>query len=265
MRRAFNLLEYWRYRSDERAICRHMDLILAASARDRDTMQGWSDTPDCCVVPNGVDSDYFALSGNTPVREQPGSIVFTGSMHYAPNAEAMLSFTATTWPLIRQQVPDATLTIVGPKPPPEILKLGSLPNVTVAGFVPDLRPYLSAAQVVVAPLHIGGGTRLKILEAMAMERAIVSTSVGCEGLEVEPGRHLVVADDPHEFAAAVAHLLSAPQRREAIGREGRSLVEDLYDWRAVGRQMEGAIKASLARQETLYTHRLDPSQAHRAS
>lgn len=240
VRRAYNLLEYWKYRSDEQDICRAAQLILATSARDREAMQRWGDMPPCVVIPNGVDTDYFfAPKGEEDVRE--GRVVFTGSMHYAPNTEAMLYFVTEIWPLIRQQAPDATLSIIGGAPPPEIVRLGELPHVSVAGSVPDVRPYLASAQVVVAPLRIGGGTRLKILEAMATGRAIVSTTIGCEGLDVENGRHLLVADDPGEFAARVVELLHDPQQRTALGQEGRRLVENAYDWRVLGARLEAAL------------------------
>lgn len=247
IRRAYNLLEYWRYRSDEERICRAADLILATSTHDRDAMRSWGRVPPCTVVPNGVDTSYFAPMEDGDGGDQPASLVFTGSMHYAPNTEAMLYFAAEIWPLIQQQAPEVSLKIVGGAPPAEIRQLADLPNVTVTGSVPDVRPYLANAQVIVAPLRIGGGTRLKILEAMAMGRAIVSTSIGCEGLEVQNGRHLLVADEPSEFATRVTELLRDPARRADLGREGRRLVEERYDWRALGAQMEAALHELLDR------------------
>jgi sugar transferase (PEP-CTERM/EpsH1 system associated) len=245
VRRAYNLLEYRKYRADEQRICREADLILAVSARDREVMTTWSGSAPCVVVPNGVDTEYFSPVDHQNDDCQLANVVFTGTISYSPNTEAILYFAAEIWPLIAQQVPEAALQIVGSGPPAEVLKLARLPHVTVTGTVPDVRPYLAAAQVVVAPLRIGGGTRLKILEAMAMARPVVSTSLGCEGLDVQDEVHLLVADDPGSFAAAAAGLLRNPARRAAMGREGRRLVESSYDWRAVGRVAERAVRELL--------------------
>jgi sugar transferase (PEP-CTERM/EpsH1 system associated) len=241
-RRTFNLLEYWKYRPQERRICREADLILAVSARDRDVMLSWGGRTPCIVIPNGVDTDYFRPAEGRNEGQPLSKIVFTGTMSYSPNTEAMLYFAAEVLPLIQEQAPEVALQIVGSRPPPEVQKLAKLPRVTVTGAVPDVRPYLADARVVIAPLRIGGGTRLKILEAMAMARPVVSTAAGCEGLEVQDGTHLLVADEPAAFAAAVLELLRDPNRRAAMGREGRRLVEERYDWYALGRRTEQALQ-----------------------
>lgn len=240
-RRALNRLDYWKYRSDERRICRRAAAVLAVSERDREIMQGWGGIKSSLVIPNGVDVREFVPPASRDVGEQPGRVLFTGPLHYAPNAEAMLYFGSEIWPLVRQQAPHAQLTIVGANPPREIMHLGQSPGVTVTGFVPDVRPYLAQAQVVVAPLRIGGGTRLKILEALAMCRAVVSTSLGCEGLDVVDGRHLLVADEPQAFAARIVELLLNPTRRNELGRRGRALVEESYDWRPAGGRLAATI------------------------
>jgi len=241
LRRGYNLLEYWKYSSDERRICREMDLILATSTRDCETMRNWRDVPACVVIPNGVDTSYF-VPDERKNDQLHRTVLFTGTMNYSPNVEAMLYFVGDIWPLIQECLPAAALQIVGRAPPPEIMRLAQLSNVAVLGSVPDVRPYLTAAQVVVAPLRIGGGTRLKILEAMAMARAVVSTSLGREGLEVQDGRHLLVADDPRAFAESVCELLSNSTRRAEIGQEGRQLVQESYDWSALGLRMEEALR-----------------------
>lgn len=242
VRRVYNLLEYWKYHSDERRICRNAGLLLATSRRDCETMLSWGDVPRCVVIPNGVDSTYFSPMENGEDSPKRVTVLFTGTMDYSPNTEAMLYFVGQIWPLIREKVPEASLQIVGRSPPPAIVKLDAFADVEVTGSVPDVRPYLAASQVVVAPLRIGGGTRLKILEALAMARAVVSTSLGCEGLELQNGQHLLVADDPVDFASSVASLLRDPARREMIGAEGRHLVEGLYDWQALGTRMEEVLR-----------------------
>jgi sugar transferase (PEP-CTERM/EpsH1 system associated) len=240
LRRLYNTVEYWKYRSREVRVCRRADLILATSGRDRESMVQWGDLPPCVVIPNGVDTQYFSPVDETD-GEQPPSIVFTGTMSYAPNTEAMLYFAAEIWPLVQDAAPGAALQIVGQRPPPAVVQLGERPGITVTGAVADVRPYIAAAQVVVAPLRIGGGTRLKILEAMAMGRAVVSTSLGCEGLEVRNGRHLMVADEPRAFADRVIELLEDPARRTELGHQARQLVERSYDWDALGRHMQNAV------------------------
>jgi glycosyltransferase involved in cell wall biosynthesis len=247
LRRAYNWLEYVKYRADEQQICRSASLIMSVSELDRRAMQSWGGLPPCVVIPNGVDTTYFTPDMGTHEAEQSAGVVFTGTMNYSPNVEAMLYFADQIWPLIRTQVPGATLSIVGHAPPREILQLSDLPNVTVTGSVPDVRPYLGAAQVVVVPLRIGSGTRLKILEALAMGRAVVSTSLGYEGLDLEEGRHLLVADEPAAFAARVTELLRDPARRAALGREGRRQVEETYDWRVIGLRLEATLRELVAR------------------
>lgn len=242
LRRAYNWLAYLRFLPDERQICRNAHLILATSEADRAVMEAWGNLPPCIVVPNGVDSAFFSPMQDRPETVRSTGIVFTGSMHYSPNAEAMLYFVREIWPLIQERVPGVTLRIVGGDPPIEIQRLGQLPNISVAGYVTDIRPHIESAQVVVAPLRFGGGTRLKIVEALSMGRAVVTTSLGCEGLEVEDGCHLLIADEPAEFASRVVELLQDPTRRSALGLEGRRLVETRYDWHAIGLHMEATLR-----------------------
>ena len=245
LRRAYNRLEYLRYRSDERRVCAAADLILAASGRDREEMLSWGGMPTCLVIANGVDTTYFA-----PVEERGGeahgpSVVFTGTMNYSPNIEAVLFFASQIWPDVVARVPSATLEIVGQSPPPEVLALRRNPGINVTGFVPDVRPYLAGAGAVVAPLRIGGGTRLKILEAMAMGKPVVSTTLGCEGIEVQNGRHLMIADDAGDFADRVVGVLNDQEGYRRMGQEGRRLVEEQYDWGALSKRMEEGIRALL--------------------
>lgn len=239
VRRAYNLLEYARFRADERRICRGADLLLATSALDREVMEAWGDLPPCVVIPNGVDTTYFAPQPE--VAEVPNRLVFTATMNYGPNAEAAIHFATHIWPRVRAAIPDATLKIVGHGPPAPVRQLGQRPGITVTGSVPDVRPYLASAQAVVVPLRIGGGTRLKIVEALAMAKPVVTTTLGAEGLAVEPGRHLLIADDPDAFASDVIALLRDPAQRASLAHAGRALVEERYDWSAIGAQLDDAL------------------------
>ena len=166
-------------------------------------------------------------------------------MDYYPNVHAVLFFAQKIWPLIRAQIPTATWHIVGKNPLPEVQNLAELAGVTITGSVPNMHPYLAEAQVAIAPLLIGGGTRLKILEGLAMQKAIVSTSLGCEGLAITAGKHLIVADEPEAFAREVIALLNNPERRSLLGSTGRALVESEYSWERCGASLLEILKNHL--------------------
>jgi sugar transferase (PEP-CTERM/EpsH1 system associated) len=220
--------------------CRHANLVVVTSERERILLQHSLPTTTIAVVSNGVDVEMFRSDGYT--QEKSHQIIFTGTMDYYPNNEAVLFFAQCCWPLIRAQVPDATWLIVGKKPSAEVQRLAELPGVTVTGQVPDVRPYLASSAVAIAPLRIGSGTRLKILEALAMQKAVVSTSIGCEGLALVPGKHLLVEDQPEMLARAVVTLLQDVEKRQALGEAGRSLVEAEYSWEWCGNQLLAALE-----------------------
>ncbi len=220
--------------------CRHANLVLMTSERERILLQHSLPKTAIAVVPNGVDVEMFRSDGYT--QEKSHQIIFTGTMDYYPNTEAVLFFAQCCWPLIRAQVPDATWLIVGKKPSAEVQRLAELPGVTVTGQVPDVRPYLASSAVAIAPLRIGSGTRLKILEALAMQKAVVSTSIGCEGLALVPGKHLLVEDQPEMLAHAVVTLLQDVEKRQALGEAGRLLVEAQYSWEWCGTQLLAALE-----------------------
>jgi sugar transferase (PEP-CTERM/EpsH1 system associated) len=235
VRKWYNRLESSLLKPVEIERCRKADAVLVTSERDKRSLQSMLPGSVIEVVPNGVDIAMF--DGHYATQELPGRIVFTGSMEYYPNVHATLFFAQRCWPLIRVQVPNATWQIVGKNPLPEVQRLAELPGVTVIGTVPDVRPYLSSAAVAIVPLLIGSGTRLKILEALAMRKAVVSTSVGCEGLSVVPGEHLVVADEPEAFAQAVVTFLKNQEMRKTFGNAGRELVVAAYSWEQCGSQL----------------------------
>jgi sugar transferase (PEP-CTERM/EpsH1 system associated) len=180
------------------------------------------------LVPNGVDIDHFRPP--TSPEPQAPTLVFTGAMHYPPNADAALWFCERIWPRLRSEVPELCFEIVGRDPDPRVMALGERPGVTVTGRVPDIRDHIARARCVVVPLRSGGGTRLKILEAMAMARPVVSTALGAEGLEVRSGHDILIADDAEGFATHVLDLLASPERALLLGQAGRRLVVDRYRW-----------------------------------
>ncbi|MGH2496067.1 MAG: glycosyltransferase [Ktedonobacteraceae bacterium] len=246
LRKWYNRLESRLLRPIEIERCRKADLVLTTSERDCSLLKSKLPRSVIEVVPNGVDTNIFRCNAQ---EEETGQIIFTGAMNYYPNIDAVYYFAQHCWPLIQAQIPGTTWKIVGSNPLPEVRRLAELPGVTVTGTVPDVRPYLAASAVAIAPLQIGSGTRLKILEALAMQRAVVSTSIGCEGLSVIPGKHLVVEDRPEAFAQAVVTLLNNPEMRTAYGAAGRTLVESEYSWERCGAILLRILETNLRERE----------------
>jgi sugar transferase (PEP-CTERM/EpsH1 system associated) len=233
-------------RYEQRTLAR-FDGVLAVSDADRETfarLYPGAIAQPVHVVPTGVDTEYFAPSTDpqpSAISHQPSNLIFTGSMDWLPNEDAMLYFCRDVLPAIRAEVPDVSLTIVGRTPTPAVRKLAEERGVTVTGRVDDVRPYMRDAAVYIVPLRIGGGTRLKIFEAMAMGKAVVSTTIGAEGLPVADGEHLLLADDPASFARAVVHLMRDTAHRGQIEAAARALVLARYDWSAVAGELEDAL------------------------
>jgi len=223
--------EWRKYYKHEIENCEKFDTCLTTSQRDADILSArlGSDTK-FEVIPNGVDSDFFR-----PVNQPRNTdlILFTGTISYYPNVEGILWFAKHVWPIIKQKRPSTQFCIAGKSPPSEIQTLASDPSIEVTGAVDDMRDYYAKASVVVVPLRVGGGTRLKILEAMAMEKAIVSTGVGAEGIDYTNKSDILIEDDPEAFADATIRVLSDDELRNTLQSQGRTLVERLYDWKAV--------------------------------
>jgi sugar transferase (PEP-CTERM/EpsH1 system associated) len=239
--------QYRRMLRFEGATLARFDGVLAVSDVDRDSFArlfpGAIKSP-VHVVQTGVDTDYFRPISNPHSAISNGlGLVFTGSMDWLPNEDAMLYFCRDVLPIIRAEEPAATVTIVGRAPTPAVRKLADdHAGVRVTGRVDDVRPYMGEAAVYIVPLRIGGGTRLKIFEAMAMGRAVVSTTVGAEGLPVVNGTHVAIADQPDAFAHAVVALMRDPLRRAALESAARTLVMERYDWSAVAGDLESALE-----------------------
>ena len=194
------------------------------------------------VIPNGVDvGAYMAQDVGFPNGAVPSSgdrIVFVGRMDYHANVEGVRWFCRQVWPRIRASRPTALFQIVGGYPVPAISRLARAGEIDVTGFVTDVRPYVKHASVVVVPLRVGGGTRLKILEALAMSRPVVSTTVGAEGIEAVPDRDLVIADRPEAFADEVVSLLNQMERRQTLGAAGYRFVQNQYNWERIVKDLE---------------------------
>ena len=232
------LAYYWQYRSFsafEKKICPEFSKCVCVSEEDRKRLTQICPDANTDVAPNGVDLDYFIPAEKD---EQESKLVFTGSMDWQPNEDAVLFFCEHIFPFIKAKMPDMTFYIVGSNPTDRVLRLNDIEGVTVTGFVDDVRSYIADAAVYVVPLRIGGGTRLKILQAFAMNKAVVSTSVGSEGLDVTNGYNIIVSDDPHQFADSVIQLLKDKQLRRKLGGNGRSLVQEKYDWKSIAKKLD---------------------------
>ncbi|HYG76844.1 MAG TPA: glycosyltransferase [Planctomycetota bacterium] len=225
-------LQARRMRRYEKRMCRRAHTVIAVSDVDSRAFETHYGARNCEVVPTGVDTNFFLPSSSL---RRLNNLVFTGSMDWLANQDAMQYFVRDIFPLIRQEIPNVMLSIVGRNPPPDIQKLGEQPGIAVTGTVDDIRPYVHGAKVYIVPLRIGSGTRLKLLEAMSMGKAIVSTTIGAEGLPVEHGKNIVLADDANAFAQEVVGLLRDTERREMLEENARTLVERSYSWEHVGR------------------------------
>jgi len=234
-KRALFEMEWRKVRACEADACRRADLTIAVSDDDKERLAELGAGIRAASIPTGVDTEYFKPCG---AAEVPARLVFSGSMDWHPNEDAVCYFVDTILPRIRAEAPAASFTIVGRNPSARVRELAAQSGVIVTGTIDDVRPSIGEASVYVVPLRAGSGTRIKIFEALAMGKAVVSTTVGAEGLALESGRHFLAADTPHDFATAVIRLLRDPARRQALGDEGRALVEANYSWAMVARQFE---------------------------
>jgi glycosyltransferase involved in cell wall biosynthesis len=243
-RRALIGIESMKMRRSEAEICRRAQLTLAVSETDRSMLQQIAPEARTATIPTGVDTTYFTPNGQ-PASDH--SLVFTGSLDWFPNEDAILYFLDEILPAIRAAVPDVSCTFVGRNPTERLKVATTAAGVSLTGTVDDVRPYVQKSAVFIVPLRIGSGTRLKIFEALAMGRAVVSTTVGAEGLGLEDKKHFLRADTPSEFVHAVSSLMRDPARRDALGRAARELVETHYSWPQVTHHFEAQCKQLLLR------------------
>ena len=228
----------------ESLYCSQADKVCAVSEEDARLLRDeFKLTNVVGAVPTGVDLDFFQLSA---APRTPHSLVFLGSMDWMPNIDGCGWFADEMWPLVKQKFPDATLTIVGRKPMPKVQELAARdPSIRVTGTVDDVRPHLAAGEVMVVPLRVGGGTRIKIFEAMATGIPCVSTRIGAEGLPVQHGEHIALADSPADFAHEIAALFELADRRSAFGHNARSLVEKNFGWPSINAVFERYCRATV--------------------
>jgi sugar transferase (PEP-CTERM/EpsH1 system associated) len=212
----------------EREISRAFDAVIAVSEVDAELMRKEFGIRQVYDVPTGVDTAYFKPAEGSP---NPFELVFTGSMDWMPNQDAILYFADRILPIISVAIPECSLTVVGRNPGPPLLQLGrSNPRIRVTGGVEDIRGYISRSAAYVVPIRIGGGTRLKIYEAMAMGKPVISTTIGAEGLPVRDGEELLIADEPAEFAHAVVQVLRNAQLANRLAERARAVVCEEFGW-----------------------------------
>lgn len=233
----------------ERGACCRFNQVIAVSREDCETMKSEYGARAVMDVPTGVDTDYFRPRGRTPL--EPYNLVFTGSMDWLPNEDAIQYFTRQIMPRIKRAVPGVTLTVVGRNPYPSLIELSHRdPSVIVTGRVEDVRPYMEKAAAYVVPIRIGGGTRLKIYEAMAMEKPVVSTTIGAEGLPVHDGMELLLADTAESFAEQVVRVITDEQFARELGLRAAKTVRSTFGWDRVAAIFAGICERATQTGET---------------
>jgi glycosyltransferase involved in cell wall biosynthesis len=219
----------------ERRLCPDFDVNVMTSETDAERLRALAAGARTGVVPNGVNVEYFRP---TPHHQMVADrVTFLGPTYMFPNRDAVEFFLADAWPVVKSRCATSTFHLVGKNSIADKIRFERHPGVTCHGYVPDIRPIFAETACAIVPIRVGGGTRLKILDAWAMGKAIVSTSIGCEGLETVDGGNILIRDDPTEFAAAVIRVLTDPELRESLGREGRATAEKRYAWPVIGRQL----------------------------
>lgn len=230
----------------EREMCHRFPVNVVVSEQDGQGLVSQDSRMHVHVVENGTDTEYL-----TPVsgQEEPDSLVFAGNLRWYPNVSGLEFFVDRVWPLLKPQRPGLRLTLAGREASDSFVRWASRdPAITVVPDPADIRPWVARGWVFICPILDGGGTRLKILDALAMGKAVVSTTIGCEGLRVDPGKNILVADSPSGFAAEVLRVLGSAELRQQLGAAGRALVEQQYDWRAVSHQLRRSYDCALAPQ-----------------
>jgi glycosyltransferase involved in cell wall biosynthesis len=242
VRRFYNWLEFMKFKREEISTWRGVSGCVMTSGREQEIVKTLAPSTPTIVGAHAVDVEFFSPSAQ-PVK--PDALVVAGLLRYRPNIDGAVYFVQEIFPRILAVRPDTVFYIVGAGATDELKRLENA-NVVVTGTVPDVRPYAHDASVFVVPLRMGGGTRLKVLEGLSMEKPVVSTSVGCEGIEVVHGEHLLIADDPAEFANAVLELMRNRDLAVRLGKQGRVLTEDRYKWESVVSRLEAFYDRLLA-------------------
>ena len=235
LKKAYLGIQWLKLRTFEHSAMNKFDGCVVVSEVDKELLQKMGVTSKLFVVPNGTDTKFFRPNNGEVVEN---SVLWIGHMDVHTNKDAVLYFWKEIYPILQRKYPEVKMTFVGTAPPKEISAAARKDgNVRVTGFVDDIRPYIDGAAVMVVPIRIGSGTRLKILDAMAMGKAIVSTSVGCEGLNVNDGKDILIADDPEDFAGKTIDLLKNSDKRITLEKNAIELAKT-YDWDLITQRQE---------------------------
>jgi len=227
--KAFWWLQWKKMFIFEKKVCKDYDIVIAISEKDKEIFEKLYGLNNVYIIPTGVDTEYFKPLNN--IKEKENSLVFCGSLDWLPNEDAILFFIKEIFPKLKTKIPSISLTIVGRNPSSRLKKkIKNYPEIKITGWVEDVRPYIAESAVYILPLRIGGGTRIKVYEAMAMEKAIISTSIGVEGLPVKDGKHLLIANTPDEFIEKIILLLKNKELRKKIGKTACQYVCQNFTW-----------------------------------
>lgn len=238
----YSALQWLRLRRYEREVCRQACRVIAVSEADAAALRRLDKSLDPIVIPNGVDTARYRTLPSPPADMQRPAVLFTGKMDFRPNVDAALWFHRQVWPRVRQEHPRARFYVVGKRPHPRLEELSHDPTAIITGYVPDVRPYMAGATVFVVPMRMGGGTRLKLLEALAAGLPIVSTTMGAEGVDVTHGEHLLLADDPEAYVEAVSSLLGNEAKRRALGQRAQARAAK-WDWSRIAPRLDAVYQA----------------------
>jgi glycosyltransferase involved in cell wall biosynthesis len=233
VKKKYIYIQWQKTRRLEQQMFQRMSRCLACSDKDAHQLNDLAPKARVEVIPNGVALDRPSLP---PTADNP-SLVFIGAMDYLPNYQGVLYFCEQVLPQIEQEIPDIKLNIIGRNPNPLVRRLAQNPNISVLAEVDNIYDHLHPEQILVVPLTIGGGTRLKILDAMSLKLPIVSTSVGAEGLEVTPGEHILIADEPYKMAQQIVMLYKDKALREKLTQNAYQLIEQKYEWNIIGEKL----------------------------
>lgn len=242
----YSLLQARRLKNTETDLCNNAAHVFACSSEDARKLAELDHHTPITVIPNAISVEEYRETAINSVDIHHPAIVFTGKMDYKPNVDAATWLIDEIFPLVQEQFPRAHVYIVGQKPHPQLTQYTERPDITITGFVPDVKPYITHADVYTAPLRMGSGTRFKLLESMALKSPIVSTRIGAEGLGVSDGIHLLLADETEEVASAIIRVISDPLLAAEIAENGCQFVKEHFDWSVIIPLVESAYLRALS-------------------
>lgn len=222
----------------ERDVCKLFDLNITCSDLDTNRLKEITGMSNCITIPNGVDLEYF---NPIDIAIKPKSLIFAGGLTWYPNLDAMSFFLKSVWPILVKEVPDVSMTIIGRSPPTWMIEMQDLyPNLKVTGFVDDVRPYIAEAHIYVCPIKDGGGTKLKVLDALAMKKTLIADQIACEGIDVKDQESVIFASSADEYLRAIKLLIADQELAGRIAEKGLELINEKYSFVKIGEQLSTA-------------------------